>query len=174
MAAVLRGSRQQGWRCSPFVPASGIEGESLPRGPCCSSIHQERQVLHLPTRHQLSPWVVPPIPQHMLVSGERIALRYCFVKGLGAGNSGSGRDWPARRGGNAGEDERPRRAGPARWSVGRSSSPALRDGPADRRSPPGPACSRARQVRGVASASERSQSSARAAQATVRDGVGWL
>jgi len=76
MAAVLEVSRQQGWRCSPFVPASGIEGESLPRGPCCSSIHHEGQALHLPTRHQLSPWVVPPILQHMLVSGERIALRY--------------------------------------------------------------------------------------------------
>src|SRR2546430_1868597 len=55
VATVLGASRQRVCRCAPFDPASGIDGESLPWGPCCSSIHDEGWASHPPTSRQLSP-----------------------------------------------------------------------------------------------------------------------
>jgi len=127
--------------------------------------------LHLPTRHQLSPWVVPPIPQSVeLVSGERIALRYWLSRGWAREILNKGETSSYGEGGMlvrpSGPDGQDRHAG--LW--GRSSSPALRDGAADRRSPPG-LC-----VTGQAEAwcADLRRGLCRAAQATVRDEERWV
>ncbi len=42
------------WEFTPFPPASRIDGQSLPRGECCSSFHLEGWELRPPSNYQLS------------------------------------------------------------------------------------------------------------------------
>jgi hypothetical protein len=82
----------------PFIPASGIDGESLPRGMCISSIHQEGQEFP-PVSEQpvVIPDGMPFIPRRCsTVSKERIAqlnrrpLLPCPVATLTPSHCGTG------------------------------------------------------------------------------------
>ena len=62
LATVLGAYRQWVCRWAPFDPASGIDGESLPWGPCGSSMHYEGWVSHPPTSSQWSPSLTAQSP----------------------------------------------------------------------------------------------------------------